>query len=100
MWMIVDDCRDYGCDLIVRRIDAAKKILPLIHNEIEVLVLNHDLGQKETGYDLAVWALENNCLPNKVQVCSMNPVGKGNICSLLIQNNYKEKDKWWEKCND
>lgn len=54
---------------------------------------DHDLGERETGYDcakfLVEYCLDNNNKPNfEFYVHSQNPVGKENITKLL--NNFKK----------
>lgn len=99
MWVIVDDMRELGCDLVIRRVNIAKKVLPFLKDEIECLILDHDLGQQESGYDLAKWVIANNCMPNKVQICSSNPVGKKNIENVLKDNGYTYSGRFWENEN-
>lgn len=98
--MIIDDCRELGCDIIVRTAQAGKDVLynmacsfdsfgkPLIG----CLYIDHDLGCEETGYDVIKWAIDHGCLPNKIQVVSMNPVDKQNIANILLANDYNTFD--------
>lgn len=59
----------------------------------DVLYLDHDLGQEETGYDIAKFLEEHTkFLPKEVYCVSDNPVGRSNI-NLAIKNAYKIKDK-------
>lgn len=52
------------------------------------LSLDHDLGQKKTGYDIAKYIVENK-IPLYGFVChSMNPVGRSNIEDLLCHYGY------------
>lgn len=52
------------------------------------LDLDHDLGCKQTGYDIAKYVVENQ-LPIYGFFChSFNPVGKKNIEDLLLHYGY------------
>lgn len=50
---------------------------------------DHDLGSGKTGYDVALWLVENK-YTGKFRVHSMNPVGRNNIRSLLIHYGWEE----------
>ncbi len=101
MNLIIDDYRELGCDIIARTPQAGKDILYSMANLfesfgkplIEYLCIDHDLRQKENGYDVIKWAIAHNCLPNKVQIVSfVNSVGKQNIADILLDNNYNTFD--------
>lgn len=62
----------------------------LVNNEVEVLSLDHDLGEEKTGYDVAQWisekAITTDWKPPKLIVLhSMNPVGVKNMMVALDQ---------------
>lgn len=88
--VFVDDIRNPpDRDWIVcRSVTAFKRIpWPMLH-EIEILSLDHDLGQNRlTGYDLAKWlevrAHKGLSVPNKIVVHSANPVGRKNIQAAI-----------------
>jgi hypothetical protein len=83
MYLLIDDVRDLGCEAIARTSEAARLLLPL--GEWECVCFDHDLGLgEETGYQILVWAIENNHLPNKVQLVTSNPVGKKSMAQALI----------------
>jgi hypothetical protein len=45
---------------------------------------DHDLGQKQDGYDLAKWMAANNKWPQKrPTIHSQNPVGRANIEAVI-----------------
>lgn len=52
--------------------------------------LDHDLGGKRTGYDLAKIIVTERLPISAFRCHSMNPVGKKNIQELLIHYGYKE----------
>jgi len=82
-WLIIDDFRTSGCELVARTATEGKRMLQENADEIECLCIDHDLGEKETGYDVIVWAEANGFLPGQVQIVSMNPVGAKRIASIL-----------------
>jgi len=100
MNMIIDDCRQLGCDIIIRTAQAGKdtlyNIVPLFDSFgkplIECLYIDYDLGCKETGYDVIKWAIAHNCLPANIQIVSTLPVGKESIACLLFDNGYTSFD--------
>ena len=50
---------------------------------------DHDLGEKETGYDVAKFIVENKLPILGFGVHSMNPVGASNIIQLLTHYGYE-----------
>ena len=46
----------------------------------------------KTGYDVIKWAIENNCIPARVQIVSQNPVGRENIAKALTSAGYRSND--------
>jgi len=84
MKLFVDDIREAPDSswVIVR---TAKEAMDLLESgKIEVLSLDHDLGEDLTGYDIINW-LERKVYNNEVEspkeilVHSANPVGVDNI---------------------
>lgn len=61
----------------------------LINNNVDILSLDHDLGQyndgklRKTGYDLVKFICENNIKINKIYLHTDNPVGKDNMYETL-----------------
>lgn len=86
MWLLIDDCRDIGCDVIARNAIAGRKMLAI--GGWECVCFDHDLGDGEDGYSVLVWAIENKFLPNLVQLVSSNPVGRANMRSALENDGY------------
>lgn len=58
-------------------------ILMLTEFEVQILSLDHDLGEERTGYDVAKWIVENNRWPNEIRFHTSNPVGRRNMQQLL-----------------
>lgn len=90
MWLLIDDIRDLNCEVTARTPEAGKKMLAV--GGWDCVCLDHDLAADETGYDIAVWALEAGIMPPKVQIVSSNPVGKKNISDALKNNGYTTKN--------
>lgn len=93
-WAIIDDIRELNCDLIAKT--GEKGIAMMADNilDIECLCLDHDLGDEKAmnGYDVLKVLFDRHLAPNHVQLVTSNPVGRYNMESLLIANNYKTID--------
>lgn len=92
MYLLIDDAKTYGSDITARTARAGKLILERLSGYIDELGIDHDLGGEISGYDVVVWALANNYLPDRVQVVSMNPVGRKAIVNVLLDNGYRSRD--------
>ena len=90
MWLLIDDVRDLNCEVTAKTPEAGKKMLAL--GGWECLCLDHDLGVEESGYDVAVWALEKGFMPTKVQLVTSNPVGRKNIADALKASGYTTRN--------
>lgn len=92
MWLLIDDCRDLNADVIARTSEAGKRMLAL--GGWECVCFDHDLGMQsaESGYDVLVWALEEQFLPSKVQLVTSNPVGRQNMRQALEAHGYVTVD--------
>lgn len=72
---------------IARTYEEAVELL--INNNVDILSLDHDLGQyndgrlRKTGYDLVKFICENNIKINKIYLHTDNPVGKDNMYETL-----------------
>lgn len=55
------------------------------------LEIPYDKYTEKTGYDCAKWLIENDKLPTKYFVHSMNPVGKANI-EFVLSAAYRRAD--------
>ena len=81
------DC--YWCKTYKSAIDRIK-----FHTDVGdsiVVDLDHDLGEKKTGYDVAKWIVENNIPLYGFNCHSFNPVGRKNIEELLSHYGYERK---------
>ena len=88
-YLLIDDIRTFDVDKIARTAEEGKKELST--KQYDVVTLDHDLGNGETGYDVLCWAIENNCLPKKVILCSMNPIGKKAMANKLRDIGYTSR---------
>jgi hypothetical protein len=90
MYMIIDDQRDLNCDIIARTSQAGLAILRWIYEDIEVLVLDHDLGDRSfmDGSSLLKEIIAGDILPGRVQLCTSNPVGRNNMRAQLEDIGY------------
>lgn len=87
MDLLVDDVRDLNCSCIARTFQAA---FFLLNNcQFDEMYLDFDLGGQETGLDVL-----KHCyyLPTKIQIVTMNPVGRQQITEWLLDNGYTKKD--------
>lgn len=57
---------------------------------IDVISLDHDLGEEKSGYDIAKYIVEEQIPIGAFAVHSANPVGAKNIRELLTHYGYKE----------
>lgn len=89
MWLIVDDERDHGCEVVAKTFEAACTILGGVGYAFEGVCLDHDLGTGKTGYDVLMWALEGKILPPKVQLVTMNPIGRQRMEQALLSAGYE-----------
>lgn len=92
MWLLIDDVRNLNCDLTARTAAEGKQMLQEYAGQLECVCLDHDLGETETGYDVACWALERNLMPSHVQLVTSNPVGRKNISDALKVYKYSTLD--------
>lgn len=97
MILLIDDAKDgHGYDIVARNADAGKLLLFALNGNIEELYIDFDLGdisgrRENTGLGVIELALENDCLPDKVTIVSLNPVGRKTIRDLLLSNSYVQR---------
>jgi hypothetical protein len=91
MQLLIDDIRNIDCDAIARNPKAAKELLKC--NCWKNVIFDHDLGTSENGYDLMKWMFEMNIHPEKIQLITMNPVGRDNMIAILEESGYSSKDR-------
>lgn len=89
MWLLIDDERNLGCDVIARTYEGAKGVMEKC--KFEGLCLDHDLGSGETGYDVLVWALEHGYVPAIVELVTSNPAGRDRMGAALENAGWVKK---------
>ncbi len=87
MWILIDDKRDFNCDIICRTGVIGLLILEAMVGKIETLCIDHDLGDADNinGLDVIRTAIKMKLLPSHVQIVSANPVGVQNITVELLK---------------
>ena len=90
MWLLIDDLRDLGTEAIARTPEAARKLLAI--GGWDCVCFDHDLGCAESGYQLLNWALQQRCLPPRVQLVTSNPVGRADRTAALLAAGYVSRD--------
>lgn len=87
MRLLIDDCRDLMADVIARNSNSGKRLLEI--GGWSCLLLDHDLGNCESGYEVLVWGLERGLIPKEVHLVTSNPVGRMNMKAALENAGYK-----------
>lgn len=91
--VLIDDQRTFDVDAICRHSNEAKKLLKELNGNFEILMMDHDLGlDSEDGYQILTWALENNLVPDEVEMVTSNPVGRERMGQALINAGYIKKN--------
>lgn len=89
MKLFVDDVREPPASewIVARTYQEAIDFLQT--GFVKILSLDHDLGTRETGYDIAKWietrVATEDFVPPEIQIHSANPVGRQNI-ELAVAN--------------
>jgi len=99
LYLLIDDVRIVeGMDVVART--AVEGRVALLQHPVTHLVLDNDLGanQDMEGYDVLMWAIQNDCVPAHVSIISANPVARKRIEAALIHDlDYMYQDGWWTK---
>lgn len=102
VYIYVDDTRDYSCInaglaygrgiVLAKTYKEAIKTLQFYigHNTKIIIDLDHDLGCRKTGYDIAKWIVNSGYKNIRFHVHSANPVGRKNIIELLTHYGYEQ----------
>ncbi|WP_235960531.1 cyclic-phosphate processing receiver domain-containing protein [Paenibacillus silvestris] len=87
--LFVDDLRDCPVGFtLARNFEQAIEILRM--NTIDILTLDHDLGEDEhgkelpNGYDLVKYFCEHGLRVNRIYLHTDNPVGRNNMYETLL----------------
>lgn len=80
--LLIDDERNLRADDIARTYQEGIDFLS--KNHYSLLLLDHDLGEEKSGYDIMCWLEENQeHLPDKIVCVSSNPPGKKRIDMII-----------------
>lgn len=80
---------------MARTAQAGIEVVSAMPDFFECLCIDHDLGSRSryhSGEDMIKFGIAANCLPPRVQVVSMNPVGAQRIKDRLLNAGYQSKD--------
>ena len=85
--LYLDDLRPCPERFILAK-NALECRLLLLSNDVNILSLDHDLSETETGYDLCKWLVEagqynQNIYPKQIFLHTANGVGRDNMFKLL-----------------
>ena len=72
-------------------------IMNLETGMVEIISLDHDLGEEMTGYDVAKWIeekvwMDDDFCPPEILIHSANPVGRSNI-EAAIKSIYRQRSR-------
>ena len=87
--LLIDDCREMQADIFARNAQAAKDVLEAFKGRIDMAIWDHDLdsfdetGREITGYDVMVWAIDRDVMPDSVFLVTSNPVGRDRMGAAL-----------------
>ncbi|MBD3918527.1 hypothetical protein H8B09_07150 [Paenibacillus sp. PR3] len=87
--LYVDDLRDCPDGFVLAR-NYQEAIDLLETHDVDILTLDHDLGEDErggelpNGYDLVKYICENGLRANKIYLHTDNPVGRRNMYETLL----------------
>lgn len=98
MILLIDDAKEGGwADYIACNAIAGKMLLNKLSGFITELHIDFDLGCGQNGLDVLKYGLENNYLPNRIWLVSLNPPGRETIGKFLLDNGYKQQGNKFEK---
>ena len=91
--VLIDDMRNFTCDIIFKNAETAQFVWYRIQADIECLYMDHDLGDGMTGYDFLKWLRDEYhgtgdtiYLPLEVVLVTSNSVGMDNMAKLLVND--------------
>jgi len=87
--IFMDDMRPSPEGFILVK-NASECRLVTRYNKIKTMSLDHDLGEKETGYDFCKWLVEvgiedPSIYPEEIYLHTANGVGRDNMYQLLMR---------------
>jgi len=82
--LLIDDLKTFPNCTICRTYDAG--LAALSSESWDLLLLDHDLGEEKTGYDLLCWLEQNpQFVPKDIQIVSLNGAGRDKM-QLVVRN--------------
>lgn len=82
MKVFLDDVRDCPSSFYwVRNYEECVDILK--NCDIDIISLDHDLGENKTGYDVVKFMVQESIFPKEIYIHSANPIGAQNMKDLL-----------------
>lgn len=90
MKLLIDDMRNLESDVTARTASAAKAVLCAY--DWDEVILDHDLGEGDNGYDVLKFMMKAQIFPETISLVSSNPVGRQNQKNVLVANGYTTKD--------
>ena len=88
MDLLVDDQRSCGTKVIARTYDGAQAVLAGV--KFDKVLLDHDLGERKTGYDLVKWMTAEGITPPWIIIVSSNPPGRDAMAAWLESHGYEQ----------
>lgn len=85
MIVAIDDMRDHvGADIVCRNYRAADDVFYFMHEDIDLLLLDHDLGEgRVTGLTVLEGLYLRGFLPPEIVLVTDDPVGRKNMEAFL-----------------
>jgi len=82
MFVFLDDVRD--CPPNFHWVKNYEECVDILQNcNIDIISLDHDLGEEKTGYDVVKFMVQEGIFPKEIYIHSANPVGAQNMKDLL-----------------
>lgn len=86
MNLLIDDAKEgLSYDLVARNGQTGLAVLESLPGDISALYIDFDLGapSKLDGLQVLKFAWKHNCLPHRIIIVSLNPVGRKAITAFL-----------------
>jgi len=93
MILLVDDVRTFHVDCTVRNYKTAIDVIR--HCSISLMYLDFDFGEDKSGLDILKDAFAN--LPKRIQLVTMNPVGRKQMEDFLLANDYAQTGSFFSR---
>lgn len=93
-WLLIDDMRNLGADYVARTAQEGREYLTQLDGIVTHVMFDHDSGPLSDmdGYQVVKWALDQNLMPENVQLVTSNTVGRCNMSNVLQDAGYRSID--------